>query len=118
MSVHDDPVVEYFGGVPITRSQAERMAECSARLREVRARAGYRPLPDAGVSSGVGVNCARCEHCGDFSDEALRGYCLLLRHMVGTWKNCECAAFTVRITPRASDVLKAQLKRQELEAAA
>lgn len=113
MTLHDDPVIEHFGGVPITQSQAARMADGEAQVIAMRARAGYRSLPEAGPSSGLGVNCARCEHLGDFSDEAMRGYCSQLRHMVATWHNCECAIFTVRTTPKASDVLKAQLKRQE-----
>lgn len=111
----DDPIVEHFGGVPLRRSQVARMVDGEARLAEIRARAGYRPLPDTGPSSETGVRCARCEHLGDFSDEAQRGFCRELRHMVSTWHNCTCAIFVLRTTPKASDVLKAELARQEAE---
>lgn len=111
----DDPVVEHFGGVPLRRSQVARMADGNAVLAEIRARAGYRPIHEAGLSSDAGVSCARCEHLGDFSDEAQRGFCRQLRHMVSTWHKCTCGIFEVRTTPKASDVLKAELARQEAE---
>jgi hypothetical protein len=89
----------------------------SASVLDLRKLAQYKSLPNAGPSSGIGVNCARCEHCGDFSDEGMRGFCGRLGHMVSTWHNCNCAIFEVRTTPKASDVLKAQLERQEAERA-
>lgn len=111
----DDPIVEHFGGVPITRSQQARMRDGEALTAEIRARASFKSLLEAGPSSGIGVNCARCEHVADYSDEAQRGWCSQLRQMVTTWHNCQCAIFTARTTPKASDALKAQLDRQERE---
>lgn len=49
-------------------------------LEERRARAGE-------------VNCAGCDHLGDFNDEHRRGYCMELRSMRSTWHPVQCAAF-------------------------
>lgn len=115
MSAEDDPIVEHFFGAPLRRSQVDRERECAEATRQIRQRAAYRSLVDAGPSSGVGVNCARCEFIGDFSDEGQRGICMQRRAMVSTWHNCECAIFVARTSLRASDVLKAELARQEHE---
>jgi len=47
-----------------------------------------RPIAEAGE-----VNCAGCDHLGDFSDEHQRGYCMRGRFMVTTWHPVRCEGF-------------------------
>lgn len=39
------------------------------------------------------VNCAGCDHLGNFNDEHKSGYCMLRRRMVSTWHPARCTGF-------------------------
>jgi hypothetical protein len=112
-AVVEDPVIVVWHGHPMRASQVQRIAESKARLTRLREVAGYKILN--GASRDVGVNCARCEYIGDFNGEHQSGYCGLLRHMVATHYQVRCASFVPRTKPKAEDVLKAQMARQEAE---
>lgn len=111
----DDPIVQEFFGVPLRRSQVARMNASEQALREIRVRAEFRPRMDAGPTSGIGVNCARCEHLGDFSDEGARGHCMIRSAMVATWHNCECKLFEPKTRPKGHDLIKEAVAAGERE---
>lgn len=58
--------------------------------------------PDEGRGE---VNCAECQHLGDFDDEGQRGFCLLRRRMMATWHPVICSGFVKKTWERRTKVV-------------
>lgn len=83
---------------PITPEQLARFDASAAELADRRRAAAYIPLLDRDEQAihqadGTAVNCARCEHIGDFNAEHQRGWCMWRRRMVSSWHTAFCKAF-------------------------
>lgn len=77
----------------ITDEQRARIESDKRELEQRRAAAGYSSIPENRRPIAPEVNCAACDHIGDFNDEHRRGYCMRLKQSVSTWHPVLCAAF-------------------------
>lgn len=67
--------------------------EVAAR-RKPRPERDYVPVLETRRPLEGEINCAGCEHLGNFNDEHKRGFCMLRRSCVSTWHPARCKLFT------------------------
>lgn len=77
----------------ITPEQQRRMDVDAAELQRRREAAAFRSVLEDRRPVEPEVNCAGCDHLGDFDDEGRRGFCMFLRLSRSTWHPVFCQTF-------------------------